>query len=76
VPDGRGVTYRNSYVAEGAQVLLDDDLVLHMIKQLYRTRPLLSCGKGSRKWSMVIDHVMFKGFLNFGIFGKTLMQDP
>jgi GNAT superfamily N-acetyltransferase len=34
IPDGRGVTYRNRYVEEGMRVLLDDDLVLHLIKRL------------------------------------------
>jgi GNAT superfamily N-acetyltransferase len=34
IPDGRGVTYRDHYVDEGAHVLLDDDLVLHFTKQL------------------------------------------
>jgi GNAT superfamily N-acetyltransferase len=34
VPDGRGVTYRNRYVKEGMQVVLDDDLVLHLTKCL------------------------------------------
>ena len=34
MPDGRGVTYRNQYVREGAQVTLDDDLVLHFTKVL------------------------------------------
>jgi GNAT superfamily N-acetyltransferase len=34
VPDGRGVTYRNRYVEEGMQVVLDDDLVLHLTKCL------------------------------------------
>jgi hypothetical protein len=34
IPDGRGVTYRNRCVEEGMQVLLDDDLVLHLIKRL------------------------------------------
>jgi len=32
IPDGRGVTYRNQPVAEGANVRMDDDLVLHMEK--------------------------------------------
>jgi GNAT superfamily N-acetyltransferase len=32
IPDGRGVTYRNRYVEEGTQVVLDDDLVLHLTK--------------------------------------------
>jgi GNAT superfamily N-acetyltransferase len=34
VPDGRGVTYRDRYVQEGMQVVLDDDLVLHLTKYL------------------------------------------
>jgi hypothetical protein len=34
VPDGRGVTYRNRYVEEGMQVVMDDDLVLHLTKRL------------------------------------------
>jgi len=34
IPDGRGITYRNRFVEEGASVVLDDDLVLHFTKQL------------------------------------------
>jgi GNAT superfamily N-acetyltransferase len=34
IPDGRGITYRNCFVEEGATVVLDDDLVLHFTKQL------------------------------------------
>jgi hypothetical protein len=34
IPDGRGVTYRNRYVEEGMQVVLDDDLVLHLTKRI------------------------------------------
>ncbi|SRR5258708_7936097 len=34
VPDGRGVTYHNRYVEEGMQVAMDDDLILHLTKQL------------------------------------------
>ena len=34
VPDGRGVTYRGRYVREGEQVVLDDDLLLHLTKPL------------------------------------------
>jgi GNAT superfamily N-acetyltransferase len=34
IPDGRGVTYRDEYVGEYVQVMLDDDLVLHLTKQL------------------------------------------
>ena len=38
VPDALGVTYRNRYVQEGEQVMLDDDLVLHFTKQLNAER--------------------------------------
>jgi len=34
IPDGRGITYRNCFVEEGASVMLDDDLVMHFTKQL------------------------------------------
>jgi GNAT superfamily N-acetyltransferase len=34
VPDGCGVTYCDRYLEEGAQVVLDDDLVLHFAKCL------------------------------------------
>ena len=34
IPDGRGVTYRNEYVREGMEVTLDDDLLLHLTKNL------------------------------------------
>jgi len=34
IPDGRGITYRNRFVEEGASVLVDDDLVMHFTKQL------------------------------------------
>jgi GNAT superfamily N-acetyltransferase len=34
IPDGRGVTYRDQYVGQYIQVMLDDDLVLHLTKQL------------------------------------------
>lgn len=34
IPDGHGVTWRNHYVKEGMQVVLDDDLVLHLAKRL------------------------------------------
>ena len=34
IPDGRGITYRDQYVGQYVQVLLDDDLVLHLTKQL------------------------------------------
>ena len=35
IPDGRGITYRNRFVEEGASVVLDDDLVIHLTKQLW-----------------------------------------
>ena len=34
IPDSRGITYRDHFVDEGAQVRLDDDLVMHFTKQL------------------------------------------
>ena len=34
VPDGRGITHQDRYVREGEQVVLDDDLVLHLTKRL------------------------------------------
>lgn len=34
VPDGRGITYRDTFLQEGAQTVLDDDLVLHLTRQL------------------------------------------
>jgi GNAT superfamily N-acetyltransferase len=34
IPDGRGVTYRDRYMHEGAHVLLDDEFLLHLTKQL------------------------------------------
>jgi GNAT superfamily N-acetyltransferase len=34
IPDGRGITYRNRFVEEGASVVVDDDLVMHFTKQL------------------------------------------
>lgn len=34
IPDGRGITYRDHFVEEGAQVRLDDDLVMHLTKEL------------------------------------------
>lgn len=37
IPDGRGITYRNRFVEEGACVVLDDDLVMHFTKQLRAT---------------------------------------
>lgn len=34
IPDGRGVKYRDRYMQEGANVVLDDELLLHFTKQL------------------------------------------
>lgn len=34
IPDGRGISYRDHFVEEGAQVRFDDDLVMHFTKQL------------------------------------------
>ena len=34
VPDGRGLTYRNEFIREGAVVVVDDDLVLHFRRKL------------------------------------------
>jgi GNAT superfamily N-acetyltransferase len=34
IPDGRGVTYRDQYVGQYVQVMLDDHLVLHLTKRL------------------------------------------
>jgi len=34
IPDGRGITYRDRCLEEGAQIVLDDDVVLHLTKQL------------------------------------------
>lgn len=39
IPDGCGLTYRHQYVGQYVQVMLDDDLVLHLIKQLGTERP-------------------------------------
>ncbi len=36
VPDGRGLTYKGRYVAEGEALVLDDDLVLYLTKTLRR----------------------------------------
>ena len=33
IPDGCGMTYRGRFLEEGAQIVLDDDLVLHLTKQ-------------------------------------------
>src|SRR5262249_44404407 len=34
IPDGRGITYQNRFIEQGASVVLDDDLVIHLTKQL------------------------------------------
>jgi GNAT superfamily N-acetyltransferase len=34
VPDGRGITYHDRFLQEGAQIVLDDELVLHLTKRL------------------------------------------
>jgi len=34
IPDARGITYRNHFVEEGTSVVVDDDLVMHLTKQL------------------------------------------
>lgn len=39
IPDGRGVTYRDQYVGQYVQVMLDDDLILHLTKQLRTESP-------------------------------------
>lgn len=33
IPDGSGITYRDCFLEEGAQIVLDDELVLHLTKQ-------------------------------------------
>ncbi len=35
-PDGRGVTWRGAHVAEGASVVVDDDLIVWMTRRLAR----------------------------------------
>ena len=35
IPDGLGITYRNRYLQEGEQVVLDDDLVLHLARRIF-----------------------------------------
>ena len=35
IPDGRGVTYRDCFMEEGANVVLDDEFLLHLTKQLH-----------------------------------------
>jgi GNAT superfamily N-acetyltransferase len=44
IPDGRGLTYRNAFVQEGAAIVLDDDLVLHLTKRLPASSSRLSHG--------------------------------
>ncbi len=39
VPDGRGLTCKGRYVAEGEALVLDDDLVLYLTKTLGRHQP-------------------------------------
>ena len=34
IPDARGITYRNRLVEEGESLVLDDDLIMHLTKQL------------------------------------------
>jgi GNAT superfamily N-acetyltransferase len=34
IPDGRGITYHDRFLQEGAQIVLDDELVLHLTKRL------------------------------------------
>ena len=34
VPDGKGLCWRNSSIKYGEKVTVDDDLILHFIKQL------------------------------------------
>ena len=34
IPDARGITYQNRFVEEGASVVVDDGLVMHLTKQL------------------------------------------
>lgn len=35
VPDGAGIVHKNARVAPSSPVYVDDDLVLHLIKQLH-----------------------------------------
>lgn len=37
IPDARGITYQNRLVEEGARVVVDDDLVMHLTKQFKRS---------------------------------------
>lgn len=34
IPDGRGITYHDRFLEEGAEIVLDDELVLHLTKRL------------------------------------------
>ena len=34
VPDGYGVTYKNQYIRECQEVVVDDELILHFTKRL------------------------------------------
>ncbi len=36
VPDGKGVTWKGRYIQEGQEIIADDDLVLHLIKEVGR----------------------------------------
>jgi GNAT superfamily N-acetyltransferase len=45
IPDARGITYRNRFVEEGASVVLDDDLVMHLTKQLPERNERLEDGR-------------------------------
>ncbi len=38
IPDGCGITYRDCFLEEGAKIVLDDELVLHLTKNL-RSQP-------------------------------------
>ncbi|HEX8713702.1 MAG TPA: GNAT family N-acetyltransferase [Terracidiphilus sp.] len=39
IPDGRGITCRDRFLEEGAQIVLDDDLVLHLTRRLHPSIP-------------------------------------
>jgi ribosomal protein S18 acetylase RimI-like enzyme len=39
VPDGKGIYKKNSYVKFGETVIIDDDIVLHFIKELAQLAP-------------------------------------
>lgn len=34
IPDGRGITYKDRYLREGDQTILDDDLQLHLVRRI------------------------------------------